>query len=79
MSYPVYTKEPSIWYPNHTKELDSLFQTVSTTSKRKKIKNQETTLFDNEEKLKASKGIIYALIFSIPFWILVIKLFVWLI
>jgi hypothetical protein len=79
MSYPVYTKEPSIWYPNHTKELDSLFQTVSTTSKRKKIKNQETTLLDNDEKFRAAKGITYAIIFCIPFWILIIKLFVWLI
>ena len=79
MSYPVYTKEPSITYPKHTKELDSLIQNFAPKAKRKQIKNQETTLLDNEEKLKAAKGITYALIFCIPFWILVIKLFVWLI
>ena len=79
MSYPVYTKEPSIRYLKHTNELDSLIQTFSLAAKRKQIKNQEITLLDNEEKLKAAKGIIYALIFCIPFWILFIKLFVWLI
>ena len=79
MSYSVYTNEPSIRYPKHTKELDSLTQTFAPTAKRKKIKNQETTLLDNDEKLRAAKGITYAIIFCIPFWILVIKLFVWLI
>ena len=79
MSYPVYTKEPSIRYPKHTKELDSLIQTFAPTAKRKKIKNQETTLIDNEEELRVAKGIIYALILCIPFWILVIKFLGWLI
>ena len=79
MSYPLFTKEPSIRYPKHTKELDSFIQTFAPTAKRKKNKNQETTLLDKDEKLKAAKGITYALIICIPFWILVIKLLVWLI
>jgi hypothetical protein len=76
MSYPFYTKEPSIRYPEYTKELDTSIQTYVPTAK---IKNQKTILLDNEEKHRAAKGIIYALILCIPFWILVIKFFVWLI
>jgi hypothetical protein len=77
MSYPLFTKEPSIRYPKHTKELDSLIQTFAPTVKKNIY--QETTLLDKDEKLKAAKGITYALIICIPFWILVIKLFVWVI
>lgn len=79
MRYPVVTKEPSIRYPEYTKELDTPIRTYVPTAKSEKIKNQETSLFDNEERLRAAKGIIYALILSIPFWILVIKFFIWLI
>ena len=75
MSYPVYTKEPSIRYP----ELNIPIRTYVPTAKREKKKNQKTTLLHNEEKLRAAKGIIYGLILCIPFWILVIKFFVWLI
>ena len=38
MSYPLFTKEPSIRYSKHTKELDSLIQPFAPTAKRKKIK-----------------------------------------
>ena len=79
MNWPVYNKEPSIRYPEYTKELDTPIQTYVPIAKRKKNKKQEIILFDNEEKLKAAKGFIYALILCIPFWILVIKFFVWLI
>jgi hypothetical protein len=79
MNWPVYTKEPSIRYPEYTEELDTPLQTYVPTAKRKKIKNQEIILFDNEEKLRIAKGIINALILCIPFWTLVITFFVWLI
>jgi hypothetical protein len=79
MNYPIFTKEPSNRHPEYTEKLDTPLQTYVPTAKREKIKNQEINLPDNEEKLRAAKGIIYALILCIPFWILVIKLFVWLI
>ena len=79
MSYPVFTKETSIRYPQHTKELDTPIQTYVPTAKKKKNKHQKTTFLPNEEKLRAAKGIICGLIICIPFWILIIKFFVWLI
>jgi len=79
MSYPVYIKETSIRYPQHTKELDTPIQTFVSTAKKKKIKHQKATLLPNEEKLRAAKGIICGLILCIPFWILVIKFLGWLI
>lgn len=79
MNWPVHIKEPSIRYPEYTQELGTSIQTYVPTAKGKKIKNQETTLLDNKENLKLAKGIIYALILCIPFWILVIKFFIWLI
>ena len=38
MNYPVYTNEPSIRYPKHTKELDSLIQTAPTAKKKLKTR-----------------------------------------
>ena len=75
MSYPIHIKESSIGYHEYSNELDSLIQTYLPTARRK-IKGQEINLLPNEDKLKAAKGFIYALILCIPFWILVIMLFV---
>ena len=76
MSYPIHIKESSIGYHEYPKELDTPIQTYVSTANRK-IKPQEINLLPVEDKLKAAKGFIYALILCIPFWILVIMLFVW--
>ena len=79
MSYPIVTKEPSIKHPHHNKELDDFVRISAPPAKRKKINHQEEALGDKEGGLSAAKGIIYALLFCVPFWILVTMLFVWLI
>ena len=78
MSYPIHIKESSIGYHEYSKELDTPIQTYVPSAKRK-IKPQKINLLSNEDKLKAAKGITYALILCIPFWILVIKFLGWLI
>ena len=78
MSYPIHIKEFKIEYPEHIKELDIPTQTYVPTVKMK-INHQEINLFPNEDKLKAAKGITYALILCIPFWILAFMFFVWVI
>jgi hypothetical protein len=53
----------------------------------KKIKNEydessdtvESSTVINEEKLRATKGIINALLFCIPFWFFFIKSIIWLV
>ncbi len=47
-------------------------------AKIKKIEDHEAAAIYNEEELGAAKGITYALIFCIPFWLIVIML-VWLV
>ena len=48
------------------------------------IEDQETAVTDDtltvvhEESLRAAKGIIYTLIFCIPFWLFFIKFVIWL-
>jgi hypothetical protein len=76
MSYPIHIKEPSIGYRGHSKELDTPIQTYVASAKNK-IKPQEINLLPSEDKLKAAKGFINALILCIPFWVLVIMLFAW--
>ena len=41
--------------------------------------SDESSTVDKEEKLRAARGIIYALIFCIPFWALFIKFVGWLV
>ena len=72
MNYPIYTKEKNI-----------LPQTFFYNSVKKiKIKDDGLTVHDesstviNQEKLRAGKGVIYALAFCIPFWLLFIALVV---
>jgi hypothetical protein len=77
MSYPVYNKE-SVSYPVYNKEIDTPIQPYDSSAKRKKNEDLEITAIDNEERLRVAKGIVYALIFCIPFWILLIKVVVWL-
>ena len=79
MSYPIVTKEPSINQSHDNKEVDTFVRISAPPAKRKKINHQEEALVDKEERLRAAKGIIYALLFCVPFWILVTMLFVWLI
>jgi hypothetical protein len=44
---------------------------------RSPVTNKSST-DDKKEKLRAAKGIIYALIFCIPFWLLFMKIAFWL-
>ena len=54
-------------------------------AKIKKIEDDGSTVtdefstVDNEEKLRAAKGIIYVTIFCIPFWLLFIMFVGWLV
>ena len=48
-------------------------------AKIRKIEDHEAAATYNVEKLRAAKGITYALIFCIPFWLIVIMLVVWLV
>ena len=72
--------------PIYIKETNNQFQPFfSNDVKIKKIENEESTLTDgssavhNEEKLRAAKGIVYALIICIPFWLLFIMFVGWLV
>ena len=64
-------------YVVYTQKIDTPIQTYVSTAKRKIIENQETPVIDNEEKFRGARGIIFALILCIPFWILLIKYVVW--
>jgi hypothetical protein len=66
-------------YPASSKEIDTEIQTYDSNAKRKKDEEHEITAIVNGEKLKIAKGIIYALSFCIPFWILSIMFVVWLV
>ena len=79
MSYPIFTKEPSVSHPDNSKELNTFIRSYVPAAKRKKINHQKEAILDKEEGLRAAKGISYAVIFCNPFWILVILLFVWII
>lgn len=74
MDGTIYKEEINI--PNQTFFYDD--------SKKIKIEDNKSTFADessigiNEEKLRAGKGIIYGLIFCIPFWLFFIKFFIWL-
>ena len=75
MNYSVYMKEKNI--PSQTIANKDL--------KEIKIKDDgstvtlESSAVINEEKLRANKGIIIALILCIPFWIFTIKFIIWLV
>ena len=64
-------------HPSYAKEIDTPIQTYDSNAKRKKEEDHEITAIDNGEQLKAVKGIIYALIFCIPFWLLFIMSIGW--
>ena len=70
MNYAIYTKEKN-------KLSHTFFNNIG---KKIKIEDDGPTVTDesstviNEEKLRASKGIIFALIFCIPFWLLFMKI-----
>ena len=73
-------------YAIYTKEKNKLSQTFfNNIGKKIKIEDDGPTVTDesstviNEEKLRASKGIIFALIFGIPFWLFFIKFVIWLV
>jgi hypothetical protein len=68
MSNPINIDEFSNAYPEYFKESHTPIQTYAP----KKI-----NLLSNEDRLGSDKGITYALILCIPFWILVIMLFAW--
>lgn len=75
MNYPIYTKEKNI--PSQT-----CFNNDVTEIKIEDVGSivaDESSTVINEEKLRASKGIIYALIFCIPFWFFFIKFVIWLV
>ena len=78
MSYFIHIKESSIGYPEYFKESDTPLKTHVLKEKRK-IRHREINLLPNDEKLGSAKGITYALILCVPFWILVIKFLGWLI
>lgn len=75
MNFSVYTKKKNI--PSQT--------LVNNDLKEIKIEDvgfivtDESSTVINEEKLRAAKGIIFALIFCIPFWYFFIKLIIWLV
>jgi hypothetical protein len=48
-------------------------------AKIRKIEDHEAAAINNVEELRAAKGITYALIFCIPFWLIVIMLVFWLV
>ena len=75
MNNPIYTKEKNI-----------LFQTFFNNDvKEMKIEDDGSAVADesssaiNEEKLRATKGVINALIFCIPIWFFFIKFIIWLV
>lgn len=75
MNYPTYSKNTNIPYQTF------FYKDVEI----KNIEDHETNVTDdsstvvNEEKLRTAKGIIYALIFCIPFWLFFIKFVLWLV
>ena len=75
MDYPIYTKEKNLpsqaCFNNDVTEIK--IEDVGS------IVADESSTVINEEKLRASKGIIYALIFCIPFWFFFIKFVIWLV
>ena len=68
MNYPIYMKEKNI----------ASQAPFNNAVKKIKIEDDGSSVIDeystviNEEKLRTGKGIIYALIFCIPFWFLFI-------
>ena len=78
MCYSIHIKESSIGYPENFKDSDTPLKTHVLKEKRK-IWHREINLLPNDEKLGSAKGITYALILCVPFWILVIKFLGWLI
>ena len=76
MSYSIHIKESSIGYPEYFKESDTPLK-IHVLKEKRKIRHREINLLPNDEKLGSAKGITYALILCVPFWILIIMLFVW--
>ena len=66
-------------YPATAKKIYIPPQLYDDKAKIKIIEAHETAVIYNEERLQAAKGVTYALIFCIPFWLIVIMLVVWLV
>ena len=73
MNAPIYIKEtnnPSQTFFYNDVKIKKIEDDGST------LTNESSTV-DNEEKLRAAKGIVYALIICIPFWLLFMKFVGW--
>ena len=74
MNIPLYIKQtnrPSQPLINNYENTILLERDVS-------IVTDESSSTDNEEKLRTARGIIWAIIFCIPFWLLFLKFIGWL-
>lgn len=75
MYYSVYRKEKYIpsetFVNNDVKEIKNEYDESSATV--------DSSTVINEEKLRATRGIIVAFLFCIPFWLVFIKFIIWLV
>ncbi len=74
MNYTIYNEEINI--PYQTFFYDD-FKKITIEDNKSTFTDESLNGID-EEKLRAAKGIIYGLIFCIPFWLFFIKFVIWL-
>ena len=65
--------------PAATQERSILNQLNNAKAKQKHVEVHQDAVIYNEKNMKVVRGIVYSILYSIPFWLIIILLVIWLV